>query len=223
MAEPRIPSSQAIGSVVSAAEALLNARNQAPKLQRIFEHSPVPMVILDAGRRYVEVNRPARLMLGLGPDDVRAFRLDDFTPSHLSEHLEQAWTRLLEAGFLAGHHEVVGRNGSSLDFVYHGIAHALPGLQLIAFAPADWTEDELDADELDADEADGPAPTASLTPREIQVLALAAEGSNGPELARELVLSPTTVNTHFKHIYEKLEVRNRGAAVAKAMRLGVID
>jgi ATP/maltotriose-dependent transcriptional regulator MalT len=72
-------------------------------------------------------------------------------------------------------------------------------------------------------ERDVPDPSALLTPREIEVLALAADGLSGPELARGLVLSPTTVNTHFKNIYEKLDVRNRAAAVAKAMRLGLIE
>ena len=55
------------------------------------------------------------------------------------------------------------------------------------------------------------------------MLALSAEGLSGPELAQSLVFSATTVNTHFKNIYDKLGVRNRAAAVAKAMRLGVID
>jgi DNA-binding CsgD family transcriptional regulator len=66
-------------------------------------------------------------------------------------------------------------------------------------------------------------PSGSLTPREIEVLALAAERLSGPELAAELVLSPATVNTHFKNIYAKLRVRTRPAAVAKAIRLGAID
>jgi DNA-binding CsgD family transcriptional regulator len=63
----------------------------------------------------------------------------------------------------------------------------------------------------------------ALTAREIEVLLLAADGHSGPELAQALMLSPATVNAHFKHIYRKLDVRNRAGAVAKAMRLGVID
>ena len=55
------------------------------------------------------------------------------------------------------------------------------------------------------------------------MLAFAAEGHGGRELAQALVLSPATVNTHFKKIYHKLGVRTRAAAVAKAMRLGMID
>ena len=117
-----------------------------------------------------------------------------------------------------GRYQVAGRDGSWLDIVYCSLADVVPGLHLIAFAPADWPEHELDPVEVDHPDAFG-----SLTPREVEVVALAAEGHSGPGLAQELVLSPATVNTHFKNIYRKLEVRTRAAAVAKAMRLGVID
>jgi DNA-binding CsgD family transcriptional regulator len=62
-----------------------------------------------------------------------------------------------------------------------------------------------------------------LTPREIEVLALAAEGLSGPGIAEQLVLSPATVKTHFQHIYEKLGVGDRAAAVAQALRTGLIN
>ena len=206
-------------SVETATNALLGGRSfEAPKLKRIFEHSHVPMVIVDACRRYVEVNRRARLALGLSRDEVRTFTIDDFTPSHLTRDMEQAWARLLDTGRIAGRYQVAGRDGSRLDTVYCGLANVLPGLQLIGFVPADWLDDVLDATE--DDRADH---SASLTPREIEVLALAADGHSGPELAQELLLSPATINAHFKNIYKKLDVRNRPAAVANAMRLGVID
>ena len=62
-----------------------------------------------------------------------------------------------------------------------------------------------------------------LSPREVEVLRLAAEGNTGPEIAGSLVVSPATVKTHFEHIYEKLGVSDRAAAVAHAMRTGLID
>lgn len=62
-----------------------------------------------------------------------------------------------------------------------------------------------------------------LTKREREVLLLAAEGRSGPEIARKLFLSPHTVKTHLQHIYEKFEVDNRAAAVAKALRVGVLQ
>jgi ATP/maltotriose-dependent transcriptional regulator MalT len=63
---------------------------------------------------------------------------------------------------------------------------------------------------------------STLTPRELEVLELAADGYSGPMIAHDLVISPTMVRTHFEHIYAKLDVRDRAAAVAKAMRLGLI-
>jgi ATP/maltotriose-dependent transcriptional regulator MalT len=66
----------------------------------------------------------------------------------------------------------------------------------------------------------GPRP---LTEREIEVLSLAAEGLSGPGIAEHLFLSPATVKTHFEHIYEKLGVGDRAAAVAQALRTGLFD
>jgi DNA-binding CsgD family transcriptional regulator/PAS domain-containing protein len=62
-----------------------------------------------------------------------------------------------------------------------------------------------------------------LSPRELEVLRLAAAGNTGPEIAAELVVSLATVKTHLRHIYEKLGVSDRAAAVALALRTGLID
>jgi PAS domain S-box-containing protein len=66
-------------------------------------------------------------------------------------------------------------------------------------------------------------PARSLTPRELEVLQLAAHGLSGREIASQLVVSPSTIKTHFNHIYEKLGVSDRAAAVATALRLGLIE
>jgi PAS domain S-box-containing protein len=61
-----------------------------------------------------------------------------------------------------------------------------------------------------------------LSERELEVLQLAAEGHSGPQIAERLFVSPTTVKTHFEHIYDKLGVGDRAAAVAHALRTGLI-
>jgi PAS domain S-box-containing protein len=61
-----------------------------------------------------------------------------------------------------------------------------------------------------------------LSARELEVLRLAAEGNSGPEIAARLIVSPSTVKTHFENIYEKLGVGDRGGAVAHALRIGLI-
>jgi PAS domain S-box-containing protein len=66
----------------------------------------------------------------------------------------------------------------------------------------------------------GPQP---LSKRELELLRLAAGGLSGPDIAERLVLSPATVKTHFDHIYEKLGVGDRVAAVALALRTGLIN
>ena len=62
----------------------------------------------------------------------------------------------------------------------------------------------------------------ALTPRELEVLRSTADGLSAPEIARELVLGVTTVKTHLHNIYGKLDVSDRAAAVAVAMRRGLL-
>ena len=62
-----------------------------------------------------------------------------------------------------------------------------------------------------------------LTPREIEVLRLVAEGLTNRLVGRRLALRPATVRTHMEHVREKLAVRTRAQAVARASALGILD
>jgi two-component system, NarL family, nitrate/nitrite response regulator NarL len=62
-----------------------------------------------------------------------------------------------------------------------------------------------------------------LSKREQEVLVHVAEGRSAPEIANLLYLSPTTVKGHLQSLYEKLGVSDRAAAVAEAMRRGLIE
>jgi two-component system nitrate/nitrite response regulator NarL len=61
-----------------------------------------------------------------------------------------------------------------------------------------------------------------LTDREREILTRMAEGSSAPRIAGELYLSTATIKTHQHNIYEKLGVSDRAAAVAEAIRRGLI-
>ncbi len=65
--------------------------------------------------------------------------------------------------------------------------------------------------------------STSLTDREQQVLRLVAAGHSGPDIAEQLFIEASTVKTHLQHVYEKLGVSERAAAVAEAMRRGVLE
>ena len=58
--------------------------------------------------------------------------------------------------------------------------------------------------------------TDSLTASERRVAKLAADGNSNREIAEQLFISPHTVRTHLEHIFEKLDVHTRTAAVLRA-------
>jgi two-component system nitrate/nitrite response regulator NarL len=62
-----------------------------------------------------------------------------------------------------------------------------------------------------------------LTERENEVLRLVAEGLTAPEVASRLFVEPSTIKSHLQNIYEKLGVSERAAAVAEAMRRGLLE
>jgi two-component system nitrate/nitrite response regulator NarL len=62
-----------------------------------------------------------------------------------------------------------------------------------------------------------------LTERERAILRQIADGHSLPAIARALHLAPATVKTHVAHVYEKLGVGERAAAVAEAMRRGLLE
>ena len=68
------------------------------------------------------------------------------------------------------------------------------------------------------------APSAAepLSQRELEVLELVAAGSTNREAAARLFISEATVKTHLLHIYAKLGVSDRAAAVAEAYNRGLL-
>jgi DNA-binding NarL/FixJ family response regulator len=65
--------------------------------------------------------------------------------------------------------------------------------------------------------------TATLSIREIEVLRLVAGGDRNGEIAGQLYISEATVKAHLRNIMDKLQVKNRAQAVAKAISNGVLE
>lgn len=66
---------------------------------------------------------------------------------------------------------------------------------------------------------DGP----TLSPRELEIVRLTSDGLSTAEIAHQLHLSPATIKSHLQNVFKKLGVSDRAAAVARAMRAGLLD
>jgi DNA-binding NarL/FixJ family response regulator len=76
---------------------------------------------------------------------------------------------------------------------------------------------------LDQASAGDTAPQDPLTPRELQVVKLIAEGYTSDEIARELVISRKTVDHHRSNILDKLGMRNVAELTRYAIRRGLLE
>lgn len=66
------------------------------------------------------------------------------------------------------------------------------------------------------------APRVSLSAREIEVLRLVAEGASNVDVAARLYITDATVKSHLVHVFSKLGVGSRTAAVSEARALGIL-
>lgn len=62
----------------------------------------------------------------------------------------------------------------------------------------------------------------ALSDRELEVLQLVADGASNREAARQLFISEASIKTHLQHVYDKLDVRDRAAAVGEGYRRGLL-
>lgn len=91
------------------------------------------------------------------------------------------------------------------------------GLELVG------KDDEPDAVVVAASgSATGPEASIDLTPRELEVLGLLAEGASNKQIARRLGISVHTAKYHVASLLEKLDAVSRTDAVAHAARIGVL-
>ena len=165
-------------------------------------------------------------MAGSGEDDPRlAARLHgaaDQALADLGETLEALEGRLadldsqrLRGAIGAEAFEAEYEAGRALDLA-HAAHQALQGIHAGRGAePAGALASEPDA-------AAGGAAAPALTPRELDVLKLVAQGLSNPDIAQRLVLSEHTVHRHLANILRKLSLSSRAAAVAWGVRNGLV-
>ena len=127
-----------------------------------------------------------------------------------------AGLKLIEYRWLVVEHSVE-INGGLIAAVFAGVGIWL-GLKLTREkvivrevpAPVTFVRDEGQVDSL------------GLTPRELEVLGLIAQGLSNREIAERVFVSENTVKTHSSHVFDKLGARRRTQAVQRAKDLRLI-
>jgi PAS domain S-box-containing protein len=177
------------------------------------------LVVVDDERRIVRVNERAGRLLGAPVQKILRSRLENFTPQEQWPRMMRSWHELQRRGRLDGDYEVLQDDGSRVVIEFRALRGFGPGEHLIV------------AREAGSDRALAPVERAAgltvanaprLTRRETEVIALVADGNSARAIGAQLHLSPATIKTHLASVYHKLGVRDRAAAVATALRRGLI-
>lgn len=196
--------------------ALPSDDRQRDQVQVICQTALDAIVVVDDSRRFVRVNRSATRVYRTPVEQLLKRRLDDFSPPEHAGILSDLWAKFSHEGAQWGHYEIRRADGTRAMVEYRSYWDFGEGEHLIALreiAGRAGLEGELWARRA----------RMGLSPRELEVLQLVAEGRPAPEIGELLFVSAGTVKTHLKNIYGKLGARDRASAVAEALRRGLIE
>ena len=179
-----------------------------------FDNSLLPMLIADDQRRYVDANRAACLLLRCSREEVRRRSIDDLTPPENRALTATLWDAFIRDGTQSGTFELLMPDGPRLRVDYSATANIEPGRHLSILMLAG----QEDPEPFPARDSESPL----LTEREREVLALIAMGESSAAIAKALVISPSTVETHVRHCIAKLGAKNRAHAITLGLQRGEI-
>lgn len=108
--------------------------------------------------------------------------------------------------------------GSESQEIAQALKEVLAGRRYLSAPLSEWA-----INALTTKIADNSDPLASLSPREREVLQLAAEGYGNPEIAEKLFISPRTAETHRTNLMRKLALQSQTDLVRFSIRRGIIQ
>ena len=179
-----------------------------------FKSSRNAMVLLDDRRRHVEVNAAYIKLLGYTRDELIGRPVYELVAGGPLLTAEQ-WREAIARREFSGETDLMCADGSIVTVQYAGHTEVITGEQRVLFvtlSTSRWgRHPRRDADQT---------ATATLSPRETEIVQLVAAGETGPEIAEHLQISEATVRTHVRNAMTKLGARSRAHLVAKALAEG---
>jgi PAS domain S-box-containing protein len=177
-----------------------------------FRGSKNAMILADDQRRIVDVNGALVKMIGYRRKDVLGKHLWDFVVGG-PLLTNQEWAKELALQRFEGEASMIASDGTIVAVQWGATCEAVTGKRLVLFvamSTSRWGARFRRDVEVDA-------ATASLSPREREVVHLVAMGASGPEIADELNIAHDTVRTHVRNAMSKMGARSRAHLVAKAI------
>jgi PAS domain S-box-containing protein len=182
-----------------------------------FSRSRNPMVVLDDHRRFVNVNNAFLELVGRRRRDLVGHPTLELLP-HGSAFTDAQWRRNVAGGDFTGAAELSCADGDTVNVQWAAHPEVVTGHELVllvALSTSRWGRHFRRA-----------APNGArgdLSPRELEVVRLIADGDTGREIAEQLHLSHDTVRTHVRNAMAKVGARSRAQLVAKVLAEGVLD
>jgi PAS domain S-box-containing protein len=189
----------------------------------VFDHSSIPMALLDRDRRYVRVNRAALHMFQYTAEDVigatAAFSARDANPS-----IGQAqWEQLLRTNELYAERVVEHSSGAPIRISFAAHTTRLDGEWRALVVALSAHVEPGGAELIRTVEPDTSKPPAGpLSPREKEIITRVAFGETTQQIADELFLSRHTVRTHIRNAMFKTSTHTSAQLVAFALTHGLI-
>jgi PAS domain S-box-containing protein len=182
-----------------------------------FVRSSNAMALMDAQRRFVEVNGACLQLLGYSRDELVGRHFYDISATG-QVFRQREWERVLKQRQFIGVRELKRADGVTVrvEFAGHIETFTRTPLVLLVAIRSSRGGRKLNP------RKERLVSSGALTERELEVVSLVAAGDNGPEIAERLHLSPNTVRTHTRNAMDKTGARTRSHLVAKVLSEGTL-
>jgi PAS domain S-box-containing protein len=182
-----------------------------------FRESANAMAILRTDRVMVEANDAHVRLLGRDRESIIGQHAETFVIPEQWKRVRRDWVVLLRDGFVSGDRELLRPDGRSVRVQFAAAQERITGKDLVLWVVLESRLRPMRCPR--PGECDG----TLLTPRELEVVSRIAMGQRVHEIADELVLSPSTIQTHVRRSMAKLEARSQAQLVAIAISTGQLD
>jgi PAS domain S-box-containing protein len=198
----------------------------------VFEHSQIPMALVDRHRRYVAVNDAGLVLFQYSRAEVIGAMVGRTVVDDDPRVTDADWERLLRTNELYGERVVETASGSLVRVSYAAHTTMVGGQWLALFVMLSAQLEPGGAELITVARSGGPSAAkavdgkgagGTLTAREREVVRRVALGASTRRIAADMYLSPATVRSHVRNAMVKTGAHTRAQLVAIVLGEGLVE